>query len=281
MNNEKLNNISNLFNNNEIRSIWDEEKEAYYFSVVDVIKALTDSKDPSDYWTTLKRRLLSDEQSELPTKCRKLKMISKKDGKKYLTETLETKNIFRLIESVHSPNAEPFKIRLANLGSERIDEIYDPELAMNRTINYYRNKGYHDDWIEARIKGIISRNKLTNSWKNHGINESFEFAILTNELYKSWSSMTAAEYKSYKNIRKESLRDNMTDIEIALADIVEITTRELIRKRKPIGLKENIATAKTGGKAAKIAKTYIEKELEESIITKSNNLNIKYIDNNK
>lgn len=164
MKEEKLETLNNLFEGKTIRSIWDNEKEEYYFSVIDVIKALTDSKDPSDYWTTLKRRLKENEGSELPTKCRKLKMMTE-NGRFYPTDTLDTKGILRLIESVPSPKAEPFKVWLASLGSERIDEVFDPELAIKRAINYYKNKGYSDAWIEARIKGILKRNKLTEAWK--------------------------------------------------------------------------------------------------------------------
>lgn len=210
----KIETISNLFEEKEIRSIWDKEKEDYYYSVVDVIGALTDSKDASDYWTTLKRRLSKDEGSQLPTNCRKLKMKSLKDGKNYLTDVLDTKGILRLIESVPSPKAEPFKLWLANVGSERIDEVFDPEKAINRAINYYKKRGYDDEWIKKRLTAILNRNKLTDAWKETGIKENYEYAILTNEIYKEWSGMKASDYKEYKGLRKESLRDNMTDIEI-------------------------------------------------------------------
>ena len=208
-----------LFEEKEIRSIWDSEKEDYYFSVVDVISALTDSNNPRNYWNMLKKRMTEEEQSELSTKCVQLKMKSKKDGKSYSTDTLNTKGILRLIESVPSPKAEPFKMWLANLGSERIDEVFDPEIAIKRAINYYRKRGYSDSWIESRLKGILTRNKLTDVWKEGGISKEYEYATLTNEIYKEWSGMTASQYKVYKGIRKESLRDNMTDIEIALTNI--------------------------------------------------------------
>ncbi len=217
MKQEKLEIITNLFEDKEIRSIWDSEKEDYYFSVVDVISILTDSRDPSDYWTTLKRRLINNEGSQLPTNCRRLKFKAK-DGKLRNTDVLDTKGILRLIESVPSSKAEPFKVWLANLGNERINEVFDPELAINRAVNYYRNKGYNDEWIKKRILGIIDRFKLTDIWKDGGISKPVEYALLTNEIYKSWSGMKANEYKAYKGIRKESLRDNMTDIELALSN---------------------------------------------------------------
>lgn len=236
MTNNKLETISNLFEGKEIRSIWDAEKEEYFFSIVDVIRALTDSKIPKRYWTDLKRKL-TEEGSELYENIVQLKLKSNKDGKKYTTDTLDMKGILRLIESISSPKAEPFKMWLANLGKERIDEVFDPELAIKRSIDYYRNRGYSDRWIEARLKGIIDRNKLTDIWKENGIKEGYEFAVLTNEIYQTWSGMKAAEYKDYKNIRKESLRDNMTDVEVALTDLGELATRELAKKHRPQGLK--------------------------------------------
>lgn len=276
MENNKLDTISNLFEDKEIRSIWDAEKEDYYFSVVDVIAALTDSKDSKDYWYRLKIRMTEEEKSELSTKCRQLKMKAK-DGKFRETDTLDTKGILRLIESVPSPKAEPFKLWLAQMGSDRIDEIFDPEIAIKRAINYYRNRGYSDKWIEKRLKGILDRNKLTDVWKENGIKGNLEYAILTNEIYKSWSGMKASEYKEYKNIRKESLRDNMTDMEIALTDLGEIATRELAIEHKPYGLEENKKVAKMGGHAAKVARDDIEKNLGRTIISNKNSLNYKYI----
>ena len=272
----KIETISNLFEEKEIRSIWDKEKEDYYYSVVDVIGALTNSKDASDYWTTLKRRLSKDEGSQLPTNCRKLKMKSSKDGKNYLTDVLDTKGILRLIESVPSPKAEPFKLWLANVGSERIDEVFDPEKAINRAINYYKKRGYDDEWIKKRLTAILNRNKLTDAWKETGIKENYEYAILTNEIYKEWSGMKASDYKEYKGLRKESLRDNMTDIEIALTDLGEIATRELVKTHKPNGLEQNKKIAKMGGNTAKIARDDLEKKLEKTVISKTNSLSYEY-----
>ena len=280
MKQNKLETITKLFEGKEIRSVWDSEKEEYYFSVVDVISILTDSKDSSDYWTTLKRRLTNDEGSQLPTICRSLKLKAK-DGKMRNTDTLDTKGILRLIESVPSPKAEPFKLWLAELGKEKIDEVFDPEIAIKRAINYYRNRGYDDKWIKARLNGILDRNKLTDIWKESGINEGYEYAILTNDIYKEWSGVTAKEYKEFKGLRKESLRDNMSDIEVLLADIGEITTRELAKKHKPYGLNENRKIAKAGGEVASNTRKDIEEKLGEDVINKDNKLNYQYIDDNK
>ncbi len=273
----KLETISNLFEGKEIRSIWDSDKGDYYFSVVDIISALTGSSNPRNYWNTLKRRMTEEEKSELYAKCVQLKMKSTKDGKSYLTDTLDTKGILRLIESIPSPNAEPFKLWLAELGKERIDEVFDPELAVNRAVEYYRNRGYDDKWIKSRLTGIVDRFKLTDVWKESGITKNYEYGILTNEIYQEWSGMKASQYKEYKGIRKESLRDNMTDMEIALTDLGEIATRELAKEHKPYGLEENKKVAKMGGHAAKVARDDIEKNLGKTVISRKNALNYKYI----
>ena len=222
------------------------------------------------------KKKLTDEGSQLYDNIVQLKMKSKKDGKFYSIDTLDTEGIFRLIESVPSPKAEPFKMWLATLGKERIDEVFDPEKAISRAVNYYRNRGYDDDWIERRLKGILNRNKLTNVWKESGIKENYEYGILTNEIYKAWSGMKASQYKDFKGIRKESLRDNMTDIEVALTDLGEIATRELAKEHRPFGLKENKNIAKRGGNIAKITRDSLEKELGRTVISNKNNLNYKY-----
>ncbi len=278
--NNKLETISNLFEGNEIRSVWDSEKEEYYFSVVDVIKALTDSNIPKRYWSDLKRKL-TEEGSQLYENIVQLKIKSQKDGKNYLTDTLDTKGILRLIETIPSSKAEPFKLWLAQMGNDRINEIFDPEIAINRAIDYYRSRGYDDKWIEARLKGILDRKKLTDVWKENGIKQNYEYAILTNEIYQSWSGMKASEYKEYKNIRKESLRDNMTDVEVALTDLGEIATRELAKKHRPQGLKANRKIARAGGEVAKTARNDLEQKLGESIISRKNALNYKYLEENK
>ena len=276
MNKNKLETISNLFEGKEIRSVWDSEKEDYYFSVVDVISVLTNSNIPRNYWSDLKRKL-KEEGSQLHENIVQLKMTAQ-DGKMRSTDTLDTKGIFRLIESIPSHKAEPFKLWLASLGSERIDEVFDPEIAILRAINYYRQRGYSDKWIETRLKGILNRNKLTDIWKDAGISKEYEYGILTNEIYKEWSGMKPSEYKSFKNIRKESLRDNMSDIEVVLTDLGEIATRELAKEYKPYGLDQNKVIAKMGGHTAKVARDDIEKNLGKSVISSQNNLNYQYLD---
>lgn len=276
MKEDKLKTITNLFQGNEIRSVWDSNKEDYYFSVVDVIRVLTESKNPRHYWVVLKSRL-NKEGSELVTNCDQLKLKSS-DGKYYNQDVLDTKGIFRLIESVPSPKAEPFKMWLASLGKERVDEAFDPEKAIHRGIEYYLKHGYSLEWIEDRLKAILGRNKLTKVWKDNGIEKDYEYGILTNEIYKAWSGMKASEYKEFKGIRKESLRDNMTDIEIALTNIGEIATRDIARGEKPKGLKENIKVAKRGGSVAKGARVLYEKETKNSAVSKNNNLSYEYTD---
>lgn len=272
----KLETISNLFEESEIRSIWDSEKGDYYFSVIDVIAALTNNNHEKsrNYWKWLKNKLIA-EGSQLVSDTNQLKMMAK-DGKFYNTDVLDTKGIFRLIESIPSPKAEPFKLWLANLGNERIEEVFDPEKAIARAINYYRKRGYDEVWIEARMKAIFNRNKLTSVWKEGGIVEPIEYAILTNEIYQTWSGMNANEYKDFKGIRKESLRDNMTDLEILLTDIGETTTREIAKIRKPYGLEENKKIANLGGKIANNTKKDIENILQKSIVSSENKLNNNY-----
>ena len=279
--NDKLATITQLFDGKEIRSIWNAEKEDYFFCVVDVINVLAEPKDSSDYWTTLKKRLLKDEKSEIPTKCRKLKMKSSKDGKLYPMDTLDTQGIFRLIESIPSSKAEPFKMWLAKLGSDKIDEAFDPSKGIDQMIDFYLKKGYSLEWIEARIKAIIDRKKLTNTWKENGVAEGVEFAILTNDIYKEWSGMTAQEYKSYKGIRKENLRDNMTDLEVAITNIGELATREIAKNEKPFGLSNNRKVAKRGGGVAKRTKDFFEEETGSKVVSKSNSLNFQYTEDNK
>lgn len=275
--NNKLEVITNLFENKEIRSIWNSEIEDYYFSVVDVVGALTDAKIPRNYWSDLKRKLLG-EGSQLHEKIVQLKMNSKKDGKSYLTDTLDTKGILRLIESVPSPKAEPFKLWLAKLGRREIDSVFDPSIGIDKMLDYYLAKGYSLEWIEAILKAIIDRKRLTSSWKEHGVNDNIDYAILTNEIYKEWSGMTAQQYKSYKNIRKENLRDNMTDIEVLLTDLGEVATRDIARSEHPKGLKENLKVAKKGGEVARDARRSYEKATNRSAISNKNSLTYEYID---
>ena len=274
MKEEKLKTITNLFEGKEVRSVWNNEEEEYYFSVVDVINALANPKDARRYWSVLKTRL-KKEGSEMTTNCSQLKMLAP-DGKMRLRDAMKTRDILRLIESVPSPKAEPFKLWLANLGSERIDEVFDPEIAIRRSINYYRNRGYDDAWIERRIKAIINRNKLTDVWKKGGITEEYEYAVLTNEIYKAWSGMTASEYKKFKGIRKESLRDNMTDLEVALTDLGELATRELAKEYKPYGIDANKKIANIGGSVADNTRKDLERKLGKSIVSENNVLNYQY-----
>ena len=276
MKENKLETITKLFEGKEIRSIWDKEKEDYYFSVIDVISVLTDSPNPRNYWKVLKHRLV-EEGNETVTNCNQLKMRAI-DGKYRNTDVLDTEGVFRLIESVPSKNAEPFKLWLAKLGREEVDNVFDPSKGIDKMIDYYIRKGYTLEWIEARIKAIINRKKLTKTWKESGIQKEYEYGILTNEIYKTWSGMTASDYKEYKGIRKESLRDNMTDIEVILTDLGELTTRHLAKKHKPIGLEENRKVAQVGGQVAKNTRKDIEEKLGEVVISKDNALSYKYDD---
>ena len=279
MNENKMQLINKIFNNETIRTVWSKEDEKYYISVVDIVSVLTESKNPRHYWNVLKGRL-KEEGNETVTNCDQLKLKAQ-DGKYRLTDVVDIEGMFRIIESIPSKNAEPIKQWLAKLGSERIDETFDPSLALQRSIDLYRAKGYDEAWIQKRIKGIQDRKKLTDIWQQGGIKEEFEYGILTNEIYKGWSGMTAKEYKEHKGLRKESLRDNMTDVEVALADLGEIATREIAKKKKPQGLDENIDVARRGGNIAGNARKEIEEEIGESIITADNNLAYQYNDNNR
>ena len=268
--------VNKIFNNETIRTVWDKEQEKYYISVIDIISVLVDDEyqDSRNYWKVLKHRL-KKEGNETVTKCNQLKLKAQ-DGKYRLTDVVDIENMFRLIESIPNKNAEPIKQWLAKLGSERIDEVFDPSIAAERSIDLYRAKGYDEVWIQKRIKGMQGRKKLTDVWKDGGVTTNTEYAILTNEIYKSWSGMSAKEYKEYKGLRKESLRDNMSDIEVTLADLGELATREIAKKRNPQGLKENIEIAKCGGRIANNTRADLEKEIGESVITKDNALSYQY-----
>jgi len=275
MKQDKMHLINKIFNNEEIRTVWDKDEEKYYISVVDVVAVLTKSTRPRKYWTDLKSKL-KEEGNEVSEKIGQLKLKSQ-DGKYRLTDVCDIEEMFRIIESIPSKNAESIKQWLAKLGKERIDEVFDPSLTIQRAVDIYRTKGYDEEWITKRIKGIQERKKLTDVWKDNGIDSNLEYAILTNDIYKEWSGMTAKEYKQYKGLRKESLRDNMSDIEIALADIGELTARELAKKHKPIGLEENRKIAKEGGQVASNTRKDIEARLGESVVTKDNSLSYQYI----
>ena len=274
MNQDKMHLINKIFNNETIRTVWDKEDEKYYISVVDIVGVLSESDNPQVYWRVMKKRL-KDEGNETVTNCNALKLKAQ-DGKYRLTDVVDIEGMFRIIESIPSKNAEPIKGWLAKLGSERIDEVFDPSLAAQRAIDIYRAKGYDEKWIAKRLKGIQDRKELTDIWQENGITEGKEYAILTNEIYKEWSGMTAKEYKQYKGLRKESLRDNMDNIEIILTDLSEETTKRLAEKHKPQGLEQNKEVARMGGHAAKVAREDIERNLGESVVTKQNRLNYEY-----
>ena len=274
MNQDKMHLINKIFNNETIRTVWDKEDEKYYISVVDIVGVLSESDNPRNYWKVLKHRL-KKEGNESVTNCNQLKLKSS-DGKYYNTDVVDIEGMFRIIESIPSKNAESIKGWLAKLGSERIDEVFDPSLSAQRAIDIYRAKGYDEKWITKRLKGIQDRKELTDIWQENGITEGKEYAILTNEIYKEWSGMTAKEYKQYKSLRKESLRDNMDNIEIILADLSEETTKRLAEKHKPQGLEQNKEVARMGGHAAKVAREDIERNLGESVVNKQNRLNYEY-----
>lgn len=268
--------INEMFNDKTIRAVWNKDEEKYYISVIDIAEALTDSVDPAGYWRKLKQRL-KQEGNETVTNCHGLKLKAR-DGKYRMTDVVDIEGMFRIIESIPSPNAESMKLWLARLGKERIDEVFDPSITIQRAIDTYRAKGYDEDWIIKRIKGIQDRKKLTDVWNSNGITEEVEYSILTNEIYKEWSGFTAKQYKQHKGLRKESLRDNMTDIEVALADLGEIATRELAKEHRPLGLEQNRKVAKMGGNAAKVARDDIEKNLGRSVVSKDNALSYKYVE---
>ena len=270
--------INKMFNNETIRTVWNKEEEKYYISVVDIVNILmeNDYQDSRNYWKVLKHRL-KKEGNETVTNCNQLKLKAQ-DGKYRLTDVTDIEGIFRIIESIPSKNAAPIKQWLAHLGKERIDEVFDPSLTVQRALEVYRKKGYDEEWISKRIKGIQERKKLTDVWKEGGVESNIEYAMLTNEIYKTWSGMNASEYKEYKGLRKESLRDNMTDIEVLLTDLGELTTRDIAKEEHPQGFKENMKVAQKGGQVASDARASYEKATNKKVISNENNLKYKYID---
>lgn len=264
-----MDNEIKLFEGRQIRSAWDNEKEEWYFSIIDIVGILTDSKDPGAYWRKLKQRL-KEEGNEFVTNCHELKMESPKDGKFYKTDVADMQGIFRIIQSVPSPKAEPFKMWLAEIGKERIDEIIDPELTIDRALNTYLKKGYSREWINQRLQAIQVRKELTDTWQDHGVKAGKEYAILTNEISKAWSGMTTREYKNLKGLKKENLRDNMSTLEIVLNMLAEATTTELTKTKNPQGLEENKKVAKDGGSIAGNTRKEIEKETGQPVITSKN-----------
>ena len=260
-----------LFENKRIRTAWDAEKEEWFFSIVDVVAVLTDQPDQrhaAKYWSVLKTRL-KKEGSELTTKCSQLKMRSA-DGKSYNTDVADTEQLLRIIQSIPSPKAEPFKLWLAQVGRERIEETIDPELTIDRALETYLKKGYSREWINQRLQAIQVRKELTDEWDARGVQKGVEYAILTDEITKAWSGMNTRQYKNLKGLKKENLRDNMTTLELVLNMLAEATTTEISRQKAPEGLQENVEVARSGGKVAGDARKAIEQQTGVPVITSKN-----------
>jgi len=255
-----------LFNQKQIRRFYDEEKERWYFSVVDIVEILTDSENPAVYWRVLKKRLKDEGSDQTVTKCNGFKMLAA-DGKMRLTDVADTETLLRLIQSIPSPKAEPFKLWLAKVGYERIEETEDPELAFDRAMKTYLQKGYSREWVNQRLKSIEVRKELTDEWQERGMKEGLEYAILTDEITRAWAERSVKDYKRLKGLKKENLRDNMTNLELVLNMLAEVSTTEISKKKKPKGLENNKQIAKKGGFAAKKARLEIEKQTGESVIT--------------
>lgn len=255
-----------LFEGKKIRRLWNDEEEKWYFSVIDVAGILSGSDDPSNYWRVLKNRLKS-EGSQVITNCNQLKMLAP-DNKFYLTDAADTETIFRIIQSIPSPNAEPFKLWLAKIGYERIEETHDPELAINRALKTYLKKGYSKEWINLRLKSIEIRKDLTDEWEDRGVKQGKEFAILTDDITFAWAGLTTKQYKKHKDLKKESLHDNMTNLELVLNMLGEESTKQISKKEQPQTFPENRKVAKSGGHVAGVARKSLEKRLGQSVISK-------------
>lgn len=261
-----------LFENQKIRTAWDTEKEVWYFSVTDVIAVLTEqptARGASNYWAKLKQRLKEEGADELLTNCQQLKMIAS-DGKRRATDVATTEQLLRIIQSIPSPKAEPFRLWLAEVGRERIEETIDPEQAIDRALETYLKKGYDPDWVHQRLLSIRIRNELTNEWQQRGVEKGREFAILTDEISKAWSGMTTRQYKNLKGLKKENLRDNMSDTELVLTMLAEASTRDISKATKPDGFAENVKVAKRGGNVANVARQQLEAETGLPVITSQN-----------
>ncbi|MBQ8919749.1 MAG: phage antirepressor protein [Acidaminococcaceae bacterium] len=271
-------NVENLqlFEDQPIRTAWNETEEEWYFSVVDVVGVLTESPNPGNYWKVLKKRL-RQEGNESVTNCNQLKLKSPKDGKHYLTDVANTEQLLRIIQSVPSKKAEPFKLWLAQVGRERIEETLDPELIAERLVATYERKGYTREWINQRLQAISARKELTDEWKDRGVRQSREFAILTDELTKAWSGMSTRQYKNLKGLKKESLRDNMSTTELTLNQLAEVATRELSKQEQPVGLEENKKVAKRGGTVAGNARRDLELQLGRPVITNKNAAQLNHV----
>ena len=262
-----------MFEGSQIRSVWDNESEEWYFSIIDVIASLTESSNPRDYWYRVKKRMSDEERSELSTICRQLKLKAP-DEKMRLTDVADMQGIFRIIQSVPSPKAEPFKMWLAEVGKERIDEIIDPELTIDRALESYARKGYSREWINQRLQAIQVRKELTDTWQDHGVKGGNEYAILTNEISKAWSGMTTREYKDFKGLKKENLRDNMTTTELILNMLAETATKDIAEAKNPQGLEENKQVAQDGGSIAGDARKSIEARTGKPVITSKNAIDL-------
>lgn len=262
-----------MFEGGQIRSVWDNEREEWYFSVVDVIGSLTESNNPRDYWYRVKKRMSEEERSELSTFCRQLKLKST-DGKSYKTDVADMQGVFRIIQSVPSPKVEPFKMWLAEVGKERIDEIIDPELTIDRALEGYARKGYSREWINQRLQAIQVRKELTDTWQDHGVKAGNEYAILTNEISKAWSGMMTREYKEFKGLKKENLRDNMSTTELILNMLAETATKDIAEATNPQGLDENKKAAQDGGSIAGDARKSIEARTGKPVITSENAIDL-------
>lgn len=265
-----------IFEGKRIRRHWNDEEEKWYFSVVDVVAALTNSENPQVYWRVLKKRLIDEGSDETVTKCNALKMLAA-DGKMRLTDVADTEVILRIIQSIPSPNAEPFKLWLARVGYERIEEMHDPELAINRALQTYLRKGYSKDWINQRLKSIEIRKALTDEWEERGIKDTSEFAILTDDITVAWTGITTKQYKNLKGLKKENLRDNMTNLELVLNMLAETATTEISKKREPKTFPGNRKVAKDGGTIAGNARKQIESETGRKVITRKNARGLKLI----
>lgn len=262
-----------MFEDKPIRTAWDEEREEWYFSIVDAVAVLTEQTDPrkaSTYWAVMKNRLKDEGADELLTNCKQLKMRSPKDGKRYKTDVANTEQLLRIIQSIPSKKAEPFKMWLAMVGRERIEEIIDPELTIERALDTYAQKGYSPEWINQRLQTIRARKELTDAWSAHGVQKGQEFAILTDDVTKAWSGMNTRQYKNLKGLKKENLRDNMSTLELALNMLAEATTTELTKAQNPQGLSENRVVAKQGGKVAGNARREIEAQTGRPVVTAEN-----------
>ena len=262
-----------MFEGSQIRSVWDNEREEWYFSIIDVIGSLTESSNPRDYWYRVKKRMSDEERSELSTICRQLKLKAP-DGKMRLTDVAGMQGIFRIIQSVPSPKAEPFKMWLAEVGKERIDEIINPELTIDRALEGYARKGYSREWINQRLQAIQVRKELTDTWQDHGVKAGNEYAILTNEISKAWSGMTTREYKDFKGLKKENLRDNMSTTELILNMLAETATKDIAEATNSQGLEENKQVAQDGGSIAGDARKSIEDRTGKPVITSKNAIDL-------